>query len=264
MHKLYTFSVMVACTFLLVSFSTNPPDGYTGAPGDNFCVECHSQTNVSQGGTISVEGFPEIITPNETYTLTVINRDTVGTAVRGGFQMTILGPNNTKAGDLSSASASSAISITGGRQYWDHSPAKVYPDSNVVRWTAQWTAPVLDTGSLITWYIAGNIADGNFQNIGDRIVAAQGSGSIIISALEEISTLNPNLFPNPGTDNLTVVMPDGSEPDGVITFFNILGAKVGEYRMNSGQADVSHVVAGLYLIEIKINGRSYFKRWSKM
>ena len=100
MVKFYTLFGLVASTFFLISFSPNPPDGKTGAPGDGFCAECHSSSNPPLNGTINVEGFPANITPNETYRLTVINRNTVGDAVRGGFQLTILGPFNTKAGNM--------------------------------------------------------------------------------------------------------------------------------------------------------------------
>src|SRR5687768_8620901 len=143
MRKLYTFGLIMTGTFILFSFSTNPPDGYTGAPGDDFCIQCHAHTNPSQNGTISVEGFPDVITPHETYILTAVNRLTVDTAVRGGFQVTILGPTNTKAGDFTNPSSKSIVSTQGGRQYWEHNPALEYPDSNVVKWTVEWTAPEL-------------------------------------------------------------------------------------------------------------------------
>ena len=159
MHKLYTFALIIAGTFLLFSFSTNPPDGNTGAPGDQFCIQCHVQTNPSQNGTISIEGFPASITPNETYALTAVNRLTEGTAVRAGFQVTVLSPTNTRAGNFTNPSPQSAVSISGGRQYWDHNPAVTYPDSNVVKWTVLWTAPDLPSGSKITWYAAGNFSD---------------------------------------------------------------------------------------------------------
>ena len=264
MRKLYTFTGIILGTILLFSFSTNPPDGNTGAPGDNLCVQCHTQTNPSQNGTITVEGFPSNITPNETYTLTAVNRVTAGTAVRGGFQVTILGPLNTKAGELTNPSSTSAVSINAGRQYWDHDPALEYPDSNVVKWTVQWTAPEMPSGSVITWYAAGNIANGNFQNTGDRIVTASGSGLIILSATEDIMTEKTLVYPNPGTDQIQILFGNGDRLDGQVLFYDLFGKKMGQAAMESGVLSTILIPSGIYLLEINAGDQTRFIRWSKI
>src|SRR5688572_7770468 len=140
MHKLYVSSLFIAF-ILFYSFSTNPPDGNTGAPGELLCTQCHDSVNATQNGTITIEGFPASITPNETYMLTAVNRLTEGEAIRGGFQVTILGSTHMRAGDFINPSSTSAVSTFDNRQYWDHDPALEYPDSNVVKWTVQWKAP---------------------------------------------------------------------------------------------------------------------------
>lgn len=263
MHKLYTFSIIIISAFLLISFSTNPPDGNTGAPGENLCVQCHIQNNPSQDGTITIEGFPDVITPNETYLLTAVNRLTSGAAVRAGFQVTILGPTNTKAGELKNPSTSSAVSVQAGRQYWDHNPAVVYPDSNVVRWTVEWTAPELPSGSLITWYAAGNIANGNFQNTGDRIVAASGSGSIVLSSTSDIATDDLEVYPNPGSDHINILSTDKTSISGEVYFYNLTGTLITEATLNNGMVSVPGIPAGIYLLEIRNDGQSRFARWTK-
>jgi hypothetical protein len=150
MNKFYLLFTLLSSIGFLVSFSLNPPDGVTGAPGDFLCTECHIQTNVVLDGTIDVEGFPELITPHATYGLTVVNRNTVGNAVRAGFQMTILDESNIKAGEMTMPSSSSTVTDATGRQYFEHNPAVEYPDSQVVRWTVHWTAPALIGGNRIT------------------------------------------------------------------------------------------------------------------
>ena len=263
MHKLYTFTLIIFSAFLLFSFSTNPPDGNTGAPGENLCIQCHIQTNPSQEGSITIEGFPDVITPNETYLLTAVNRLTSGSAVRAGFQVTILGPTNTKAGELKNPSSSSIVSVQAGRQYWDHNPAVLYPDSNVVRWTVQWTAPELPSGSLITWYAAGNIANGNFQNTGDRIVAATGSGSIVLSSTNDIPKDHLIVFPNPGSEQINIMSPEKTSVSGEVYFYNLLGELISEATLNNGMVSVPRIPAGIYLLEIRYDGQSRFARWSK-
>ena len=256
--------MVIASSCILLSFSTNPPDGNTGAPGDMLCVQCHIQTNPSQMGSISLEGFPASITPHQTYMLTVVNRLTSGEAVRAGFQVTILSPINTKAGEMTNPSPSSAVSIFGGRQYWDHSPALEYPDSNVVRWNVQWTAPDLDPGSVITWYAAGNIADGNFSNLGDRIVTATGSGTIDLTANEEISNTKATVYPNPGRESIRIELDENSLPDGKVSCYSITGQKVGTFEMQGGLVDMSWLPSGIYLLEIIDEDQVHFGRWSKL
>ena len=216
------------------------------------------------GGTLTLEGFPENITPNQTYSLTIINRDTVGTAVRGGFQMTILGPLNTKAGDMSSPSSKSIISDHGGRQYWEHNPAIEYPDSNVVKWTVEWKAPEMPSGSEIKWYAAGNIANGNFQNTGDRVVTATGRGTIILAGTENLISSQLTLFPNPGSDHINFVFKDQESLDGNVIFYDMNGHLVNNEVMVNGIVNTSHFLPGIYLLHILSQDQSFFMKWSKM
>ncbi|MEO5907071.1 MAG: choice-of-anchor V domain-containing protein [Saprospiraceae bacterium] len=265
MNKLYTFAVIISVMFCLYSFSINPHDGYTGAPGDHFCIECHVQTNVTQGGTLTVEGFPAVITPNEVYALQIINHDTVGTAVRSGFQMTILGPFNTRAGDLSNPSPSSIVSITNNREYWDHNPAKEFADTNVVSWSVQWQAPDLQPGSVITYYAVANFADGNFSNVGDRIVAENGTGTIMLSGTEEINSDKPIIFPNPGSNLINFRFRDKLPSDGVVSFFNMVGHMVEQSKMDEGQATIPQTLpSGVYLLQINTDQQTSFVRWTKI
>ncbi len=265
MNKIYAFLALAASTFLLVSFSSNPPDGKTGAPGESLCIECHTPSNPPINGEISVEGFPASITPGEDYTLTVVNRNTVGDAVKGGFQLTILGPFNTKAGTMKDPSDNAAVTQTlSGRQYFEHDPAVAYPDSNVIKWTVQWQAPELAGGSEITWYVAGNIANGNFDNTGDRIVTANGKGTIVLSATEDLSVQKPILYPNPGSDLINIIMPDGTTPDGNGIFYSTTGSRVASASITQGTMLTPDLPSGVYFVEIKQGEISHFVRWSKI
>ena len=265
MNKICAFFTLAASTLLLVSNSANPPDGKTGAPGESLCVECHTQSNPPINGEISVEGFPSSITPGEDYILTVVNRNTIGDAVKGGFQMTILGPFNTKAGQMTDPSDNSAVTQTaGGRQYFEHDPATAYPDSNVIKWTVQWRAPELAAGSEITWYVAGNIANGNFQNSGDRIVTANGKGTVVLSATEELALPKPTLYPNPGADRISIVLADGTQPDGKGIFYSLTGTRAGEAEIQHGQMNTPDLPAGVYVVEIRQGDAVHFVRWSKI
>ena len=179
MSNKYTILALLAGISLLLSFSANPPDGRTGAPGDGLCSDCHSLGGGMQDGSISVSGLPAVIIPNTAYVLTVTNSNPNGLANLAGFQLTILNSNNTIAGVISNPSAGSTTSMSGGRQYWDHNPAQSYPMSNVVMWTATWTSPNMPPNTTITAYVAGNIANGNGSNSGDLIDTDVQSGMLM-------------------------------------------------------------------------------------
>lgn len=255
---------IIGSAFFLVANSTNPPDGHTGAPGEIFCANCHSSNGSSLAGTISVEDFPASITPDETYTLTVVNRNTNGGGAKAGFQMTILGPLNTKAGDMSMPSANSATSMLNGRQYFEHHPAVVYTDS-VAKWTVLWKAPALAAGSVITWYANGIIANGNLKNTGDKTTSSKGTGTVILAATQNVAAeAPPTIYPNPGSGMIHIELPDQVSPSGQVIFYDISGKMVSQTKIEEGVVDTPDLPPGIYLLQFRNGDRSYLARWSKI
>src|SRR5690606_35419657 len=179
MSRIYYLFALLIGAVMLVSISSNPPDGHTGAPGEGLCTACHSLNGGTQNGSITLSGFPSSIIPGMSYVLTITNSNPNGVANIAGFQMTVLNSSHNKAGDFSSPGAFSTISSLGGRQYWDHNPAQLYGSTNMVSWTVTWTAPNGPPGEEITFYAAGNVANHNMSNTGDLIVTSSGSGTII-------------------------------------------------------------------------------------
>ncbi len=178
MSKKYAIITLLAGIVLLLSFSANPPNGNTGAPGEGLCSNCHTLNGGTQNGSITVTGMPALIEPNTAYVLTVTNSNPNGIAVLAGFQVTILNSSNTIAGSITMPSSGSTVQLSNGRQYWEHNPAQPYPGSNMVTWTATWTSPNMPPNTTITYYIAGNVANGNGNNSGDLIVTSTGGGML--------------------------------------------------------------------------------------
>ena len=144
---------------------SQPPLGRTGAPGESTCANgCHG-TSVNTGpGNIAL-GLPANYTPGQTYSLNLQLTD--NTRSRFGFEMTALNSSNAAAGSFSVASGNATIrsaNISGGiRQYIHHSNA-----SSNNSWSINWTAPSSQAGP-ITFYVAGNAANGNNGTSGDNI-----------------------------------------------------------------------------------------------
>jgi hypothetical protein len=82
-----------------------------------------------------------------------------------GFQAVIVDQSdNTNAGTIFENSVLLQTQISGGRTYINHT----FSGTSTNSWTFDWTASNSDIGDIII-YVAGNVADGNSQNSGDRI-----------------------------------------------------------------------------------------------
>ena len=91
-----------------------------------------------------------------------------------------------------------------------------------------------------------------------------GKGSVLISANEEVSLLKPTLYPNPGTNQINIVLADGTLPDGHGIFYSLTGSRIVEAEMNQGVMSVPEIPAGVYVIEIRQGEEIHYARWSKI
>ena len=153
------------------AFSSGPPAGYTHAPDELDCSDCHT-TPAQSTGTISINA-PAKYTPGQTYDITVTHATADPTRVRWGFELTALDAADQKAGALSPADSFTQVVNNQGpfpaRQYIEHTSAGSFPgQQNGATWTFKWTAPAEDVGA-VTFYVAGNQANGDGNSSGDNI-----------------------------------------------------------------------------------------------
>lgn len=155
------------------AFSSGPPDGHTGAPGELTCSAsgCHTGTVNSGPGRLIVEA-PSVYEPGQTYQITVKHMTNDSSRRRWGFQLTALTTSNDPAGTLASVSGLTQT-LTGGprgdRQYIEHSIAGTFQgQTGGCMWTFNWTAPSTDVGPVV-FYAAGNQANNDSNNTGDQI-----------------------------------------------------------------------------------------------
>jgi uncharacterized protein (TIGR03437 family) len=148
--------------------SGGAPTRTTGAPGEQNCTQCHGGAAVnSGGGTLAITGVPTNYSPNQeatiTVTLTQAGRNTFG------FQLTAIDDQGRKAGDITATDNNRTFATTGNvqgnlRQYITHSGGGTNPGG----WSFTWKAPAQAVGR-ITFYAAGNAANGNGGTGGDLI-----------------------------------------------------------------------------------------------
>lgn len=160
---------MISISLFLGSWSNNPPDGRTGAPGDGLCSDCHSSPG-SFTGNVVISGLPAVVTSNTTYSITVTVNNFDGNAVRAGFQLVALDDNANNMGVITGNAEVASTTVVNGRNYAEHDPAKNFV-GDAAFWIFDWTAPNAP-GEDVIMYAAGNIANGNGSNSGDVIVTS--------------------------------------------------------------------------------------------
>jgi hypothetical protein len=153
------------------AFSSGPPAGYTHAPGELDCADCHT-TPAQSSGTLTL-GVPDRYTPGQTYDITVTHASTDATRVRWGFEMTALDSADQKAGTFAPSDALTRVVNGEGpfpaREYVEHTSAGTFPgQQSGANWSFRWTAPSEDVGP-VTFYLAGNQANGDGNSSGDNI-----------------------------------------------------------------------------------------------
>lgn len=194
----------LACCFFgeaVGAFSGGPPASRTGAPAlgtfaaEPTCTACHAGTVNSGGGTLTLTGVPANYTPGQEVTLTVTV--TQPDRMRYGFQLTALTDDGQKAGDLVVTDTARTQLRAGaggfaGRQYIEHTLTGVAPSgANQGSWSFTWRAPAQSVGR-VTFYVAGNAANGNFANSGDFIYTINSSSQP--AALAAVSTVSAASF----------------------------------------------------------------------
>ena len=161
------------------AFSGGPPNGLTGAPGETTCAVsgCHgnSQTNVG-GGMFTITGLPAAgYAPNQDVDLTLRLSQTNRGAF--GFSMTAVDGAGNRAGQLillePTRTQKAEENIVGKtREYVSHLLAGIAPTAaDVGSWRIRWRAPAQSIGP-VTFYAAGNAANGNGAVGGDFIYTA--------------------------------------------------------------------------------------------
>ncbi|MGH9938255.1 MAG: choice-of-anchor V domain-containing protein [Blastocatellia bacterium] len=167
------------------AFSAGPPIGRTGAPAlgsfaaELTCQGCHSSFPLNSGpGTLTITGLPATYTPGQEVAVTITLNQ--ADRMRYGFEATVLDDLGRRAGDLTVTEATRTRTVDGtgafaGRQYIQHIAGGIAPNgTNQNSWTFTWKAPAQTVGR-VTFYVAGNAANGNGNNASDFIYVTNAS-----------------------------------------------------------------------------------------
>jgi uncharacterized protein (TIGR03437 family) len=177
--------VLIAGTVpvLIQAYEYGPDPGNAGVPGESTCAQCHAGTVNSGPGSVTVT-FPGSLTytPGSTQHLVVTVADP--NQRRWGFQLTArLASDTGKSAGTFTAGGDGFTQVLCSAQPYTAQVEAPCPASAPVafiehtlkayqastsRFEFDWTPPANDAGP-VTIYVAGNAANGDLRNTGDRI-----------------------------------------------------------------------------------------------
>lgn len=252
------FIVIIIIAFTSTFNSTNawssfPPDGHTGSPGDlgGTCANCHGGVVTPITGVI----FSNIPTtgyvPGSTYSFSVTMVGNA-TSIAYGFQMICeeVGTNFSKGTWI--AGIGSGIS----NDYIEHS---VKGTGSSKTWVFQWTAPL--TTSALTFY-------GSFyypNTIGtNNVKSSSVSYSANITGITENSKLyNVSVFPNPATETINISSSEQFKSGAIYSVDGKLIKSLTEQDLVKKSINVTGLNNGSYYLHIEGDNKTFQSNFIK-
>jgi hypothetical protein len=254
------------------SYSDDPNGkaGASGAPGEQTCAEsgCHDSFTLNSGtGSITISA-PNLTnwayTPGNTYTISVtVAQSNINLF---GLCFEALKPNGDNAGTVHASTGTQIKNKTIGgfqRHAITHN-TNTGATANSHTFTFTWDAPATDIGD-ITFYVAGLAANGNGNEVGDRVYS---TSQVVTSAgsvgLDEITNANDDvlIFPNPSESMLQFSTKNIPSLSNELTIIDSQGRcikalKKSEWNMAGDNAiiDIQNLSAGNYTLCLLSNGR---------
>jgi hypothetical protein len=265
---------LAAITIVFMSFDVMDHDGiagYSGSPAEKNCTNCHSTFALNSGGGSVAIASPTLTNwsyvPGQTYT---INVTVAKTGVKlFGLEFEALTSAGANAGTLTAGTGTVIKSATvsgNSRASVTHAlNGGKGTDSHIFSFT--WKAPATDVGK-ITFYCAGNAANGDDKSIGDYIYTTSQvvtSPSTVGIAEQVAFSRNISIYPNPATDQLQIVNASSPSEHMNISIIDLKGSLISaKENVRSNEAiEVSNLNPGLYSLRIESAGKIAVKPFIK-
>ncbi len=231
MRKRALLLAVFSLAFLLVIIpeafnnQTQPPTGYTGAPGEATCsaAGCHVSTPVNNRGIFRMDILSRPVAYDTAITYNLFVNNSAGTPMYG-FEVTAIDANGNRAGNfvLNSTTTTSLNTAANGRQYVGHNNA-----NSTNAWAFKWK-PTAFVGP-VTFYIAGLGANNNGTVLGDQTYL----DTLIFSGQGQPANINADF----SISNSTVCIGDP------VTFTNTSTGTITTYSWNFGAGATPGVAA---------------------
>src|SRR5574337_881358 len=187
----------------IFAFSGGPLNGRTGSPADDFktCkdIGCHNSFALNSGKAAFSISAPDNYTSGEVVPITVSFNNS--NTAKHGFELSALDANNNHAGTFSSVDNKTQTD-DGKGNYIKHTSAGSSQSGNA-SWNVRWTAPSAEVKKPVTFYAAGNEANGDGTHDGDYIGTTTREISQLAVTPTPTTTVTPTPLPTP-TSTATV------------------------------------------------------------
>ncbi len=222
-----------------LTYSTGPPPGRTGAPGESTCQQgCHNSFALNAGpGSLSITA-PATYAPGDTLEVTVaVNQSS---AVRRGFELTVKDASGNHVGTLEVVNTDYTQFRGTGNRYVAHTQAGTQQQS----WTVRWRAPDTEVGP-VTFYVASVGANGDGSNKGDYVYTAS-------HTVEPVATSSPltelpdvlrafDVYPRPSSGPVHITYELTYATSVTVQVFDALGRRVGVLQQGVQGPGVYHL-----------------------
>ncbi|MBM2834571.1 MAG: Reelin protein [Candidatus Brocadiaceae bacterium] len=196
----FVVGIMGISASSIFAYSGGPPDGRTGSPADSLktCndTECHNSYPLNSGSATFSLSAPSIYTLGETLSVSISFGSS--STLKHGFELSALDASNNHVGTFSSVDGDGNTQTSDGN-YIKHTSAGSSQSGNA-SWSVQWTAPASAVQDPVTFYVAGNEANGNGTNQDDYIYTNTAQVSSAATTPAPSPTALPTLppLPSPG------------------------------------------------------------------
>ncbi len=232
--------------FIFLAYTSGPPAGYTGSPGDNgnYCTSCHARATTYQVSAQVITDIPsDGYTPGQTYQLT-LQANTTSNKV--GFQMTAENAQHQKTGTFSGLDGNTQI-LNGG-QYIEHTSA----GTGVRQWNIRWQAPNPGQGA-VTFYAAINATNGDNTSNGDTPALFNWTVNENTTAVGKNTISGLSFYPNPVHDALYL---KGNFRIEIMDIYDLKGQRILHFVEPVFPVSLESLDAGTYIIKVKTEGKS--------
>jgi hypothetical protein len=256
-------SILIVCCSLNIDNGVGAPTGKTGSPGDGSnCGGCHSGTAVTSianaiTSTIPATGY----IPGTVYTISATISDPAKN--KFGFEISPQRNNGTAVGTLGVTDAG-RTQLIGSGKYITHKSTGTAGTSNATTWTFNWTAPVAGSGNF-TFYGAFLLANANSSTSGDVVkLSTLAITEDLTTGIAQNNFSAIKFYPNPATDYLYSDIENNN--GATLSIYSLSGEKVNNIAYENHEkikADVSLLADGVYIAELKIDGKTITKKFIK-
>lgn len=161
------------------AYRTGPPAAHTGGFGEPTCATCHFQdgaATIDEGAALGIDA-PDRYEPGATYDVRITLTDPDAEAA--GFQLAVRFADGSAAGSQagSLAGGDSTVRILTGEAGVEYASQTEIGtrlrEPGHALWIVRWTAPAGAEGGTVVFHAAGNAANDDDSEFGDRIHLAE-------------------------------------------------------------------------------------------